>query len=235
MNLKIIEPPSVVKRICERYRNGYSPIIIFVGKMRVGKTTKAFLILNWISWILFNEKWNWRDGTMINFDQILDQLDNPKAKIKLADEVQRMFEKKDVFKQESLLFNKLLTSQAYLHYIFAMILPKASALGSDHASNVDYVLYVKSRKQVLPYKLDNNLWDIDLKKRKANKFYLKHFKLDIKNPLVKEAFKEELEELEEFKKFIAVNLKEKTMEEAKAKRGMNKIEMPSEPIKILQG
>lgn len=229
MNMNLLEPPAIVKKICERYRNGYSPIVVFVGKMRVGKTTKAFLIFNWISWILFGKKWDWRSGTMINFDQILRDLDNPEIKIKLADEVQRMFEKKDVMKQESILFNKLLTSQAYLHYIFGMILPKASALGSDHASNVDYVIYIKSRKMVLPYKLENNLWDIDLKKRKARKFFMSPFKLDIKNPAVRKAFAEELKELDEFKSFIAKNLKEKTMDEAKEKRGMIELNVP-QPI-----
>lgn len=222
LDLNIMEPPSVIKRICERYRNGYSPIVVFVGKMRVGKTTKAYLMFQWISWLLFNEPWDWRKGTMINFDQILKELDNPDIKIKLADEVQRMFEKKDYMKEESKLFNKLLTSQAYLHYIFGMILPKASALGSDHASNVDYVIYVKNRREVLPYKLENNLWDINLKKRDSRKFYLKHFKLDIKNPLVKKAFADELKDLEEFKKYISVNLKEKTMDEVKEKRGLKK-------------
>lgn len=222
MDMSVLEPPSAVKRICERYRAGYSPVIVFCGKMRVGKTTKAYLLLNWISWLLFGKAWDWRAGTMVKFDQVISSLEDSSTPIKFADEIQRMFSKRDVFRQESVLGNKLLTSQAYLHYIFAMCLPRASALGSDHAKVVDYVFYIKSRKKVLPYKVDSNLWELFYKnERKKNPyFFLRHFELDIKDEKIQRAFKEELEELEEFKSYINQNLKQPIFNEIKEKRGI---------------
>lgn len=231
MNMKLVNPPSIVKRICERYRAGYSPVILFCGKMRSGKTTKAYLLLHWISWILFGHAWNWKDGTMISFDQIIEKIDDPDTPIKLADEIQRMFSKRDVQKQESVLGNKLLTSQAYMHYLFAMIMPRASGLGGDHIANVDYVIYVRDRKCIMPYKIDNNLWDIDIKKRGVKKTFMSHFNLDIEDPVIQEAFKDELKDLDEFKKYIETHLKAPIMDQIKEKRGLNPIISPK-PIKI---
>lgn len=220
MDFKYVRTPAVVQLIAERFKNGYSPVVLVVGKMRCGKTTKAFLLLQWLSWLIYKKEWDWKNNTIITIDQFIEKLDSGKDEFLLIDEVQRMFAKKDWYKEESRIFDKILTSQAYKHSIIFLVLPRASALGSDHIFNVDYVIYVKNRKLILPYKLDSNLWDIDLKKKRLKKFFLSHFNLDYDNEYIKKSFKLELDELSEFKMFINTNLKEKIMEEVKEQRGM---------------
>jgi hypothetical protein len=204
--------------------------------MRVGKTTKAYLLMQWLSWLIYKKAWNWRENTIVTIDQFIEKLDASKDELLLIDEVQRMFSKKDWYKEESRIFDKIITSQAYKHSIIFLIIPRASALGSDHAVNVDYVVWVRSRRQILPYKIDSNLWDIALKQRKTKKFYLSHFNLDIKSSIIKKAFNEELKDLEDFKEFININLKDKIMHDVKEKRGMIPIERvgKAEPIIMKQ-
>ena len=232
MQLDLIKPPSIIRRIIERYKAGYSPIILFCGKPRTSKTTKAYLMMHWIHWLLFNKPWDWRASTPVTFEQLIRTLEDPNTPIKFTDEVQRLLSKGDALKRESKMWGKITTSQAYLHYIFAMILVKASTLASEHAAMVDFVIYVKSRRQILPYKLDNNMWDIDLKRHeKSRKIYLSHFNLDIKDPIIKKAFADELKDLPEFKKYIEVNIKEKIMDDIKEEIGLKEVQLPN-PIKI---
>jgi hypothetical protein len=226
----------VIKRIAERYNAGYSPIVVVCGKMRVGKTTKAYLFANWLSQMIFKKKWDWENNTIISLDQVIEKLESKNPEIMVMDEVQRMLSKKDFMKSESRLFSKLMTSQAYKHYILILILPRACDLGQDHIANVNYVIPVHTRKMCYPYRLETNNWDISLKSKPPKKFPLSHFDLDVKNPVIKMAFKDELAQLEEFKHHIEVNLKENILQEVKDRRGLSKpIQIEKvEPVEVFQ-
>ena len=213
MDLTKFNPPTVVKKIAQRYKAGYSPVVLIVGKMRIGKTTKAYLFAQILSQMLFNHSWEWRNNTIVSFDQFVEKIDNPNPEILIIDECQRIFSKRDIFKADSVLFSKLITSQAYKHYIVMLILPRASALATEHAYNVNYVIPVSNRKLCQPYRIESNEWDIALKQKKINKFPLSHFELDINKKEIKKVFAEELTHLSEFKKFIEDNLKEPIMKE----------------------
>jgi len=213
MNLDLMNPPSIVKRIIERYNSGYSVICIVCGKMRVGKTTKAYLLMNWLSWLLYKKEWDFKTGLILEVDELLNRLASSKDELMIIDEVQRMLERKDWAKPESRLFKKLITSQARKHFIIFLILPKASDLGTDHVSNINYVIWCRTRKQVMPYKIKSNMWDIDQDKKEHKKQFLSHFDLDIKDSVVMEVFKDELTRLDEFNNLINVNLKDNILQE----------------------
>lgn len=230
MNLDIVNTPCAIKNVVKNYKNGYSPILLFCGRMRVGKTTKAYVTAQWLSHLIFGHKWDWRNNTIVTMKQLVEKMDSPKPEILLMDEVQRILGKKDLWKAESRLFDTLITSQAYKHYIIILILPKARNLGTDHAVNVNYVFPVHSRTLVMPYHVESNSWNITLKNEKLPIFPLGYFHMDVKKGILAEAFKEELLELEDFKKLIEVNLKQPIMDDAKEKVGLKEYDFPIEPL-----
>jgi hypothetical protein len=208
--------PLVLDLIAQRFNNGYSPVVLFCGKMRVGKTTKAYLFAHWLSKLVFNRKWEYKKNTIVSMEQFVSKLANNESEVLLIDECQRIFGKKLWYTKDSILFDTLLTSQAYKHYIILLILPTASNIGTDHAINVNYVVPCSNRILCQPYRVNANEWDIALKQKVIHKDSLGHFDMDINSKLIKEAFKDELEHLEEFKKYIEVNLKKPIMDSALA-------------------
>lgn len=223
MNLDMIRPPIVITQAVQLYKAGYSPIILVCGKPRVSKTSKAYLFAHWLSWLLFNKPWDWKDGTIIGVDNLLMKLKkgNPEGDIMLMDEVQRQLAKKKWAKPESQLMSDLIGSQAYKHYIIFLILPKAWELGTDHATYVNFVIPVHSKKLCQPYRVETPFWDISLMKKIPLKRPLGHFSFDYKQEPVRSAFAEELTHIDEFKKYIEVELKEKILDDAMEKRGID--------------
>jgi DNA polymerase III delta prime subunit len=222
MNLKYVSPaPSCLKSIVKDYKEFYSPHVLICGKPRVSKTTKGFIIANWLSGLLFKETWDWKENTIVNIDQLINEMgSSEEGRIYLMDEVERQLSRKNWQKPESQLFSLLMESQARKHFIMILILPKAWALGSDHATDINYVIPVHSRTFCYPYKVNTNIWDISLKKKLPQKIPLAWFHIDVKDQRFKLAFKEELKDLEPFKKFIEVNLKDSIMDEAYEKRNL---------------
>lgn len=237
MDTKRINPPSVVRKIAQRYKNGYSPIVLVCGKMRDGKTSKTFIFAQWLSWLLFKKAWDWKKNTIITMDQFTQSLASNESGIFVIDECQRIFGKKLWWSKDSILFDTLLTSQAYKHYIIFLILPRASALGTDHAYNVNYVIPIHHKTLCQPYRVDSNEWDIALKQKKLNKFAMSHFTLDLESKEIQSVFKDELTQLSEFKTFIEKNLKEPIMDKAREQSMIAKPEewyeeQKKNPIKV---
>lgn len=225
--LNAIRPPIVIQQAVDLYKAGYSPIIVVCGKPRVSKTTKAYLFAHWFSWLLFKRPWPWRKETIVSVDQLVQEMAyEDEGKIYLMDEVERQLSKKMWAHPESRLLALLNDSQAYKHYIMILIIPKVWQLGTDHATSVNFVIPVHSRQMCQPYRCEVPFWDINLKKKEVKISGLGHFDINYKKEPVKTAFAEELKELEEFKKFINVELKEKIMDEALAERGLYNPRLP---------
>ena len=232
MDIKKIKTPLVIRQIVKSFNAGYSPVNEICGKMRVSKTSKAFIFANWCSWLLFKKTWDWKENTIISVDQLLRKLkSSDDENIFVMDEVQRQLSRKKWYKPASQLMADLVTSQAWKHYIIFLILPKAWELGSDHASSVNYVIPCHSRSLCQPYRVETPYWDISAQKKIPMKMPLGHFSIDyFKNPVM-DAFRDDLGEIIEvagksgkttkewsniyaFKQFISVNLKEKVLDEA---------------------
>lgn len=222
MNLKLLNQPGIIYHNVDLYRRGYSPTNLVCGKPRVGKTTKAYFFCHWISHILFNKPWDWRNNTIVSIDQLIKKLNSSTSgDIMLMDEVERQLSRKKWHDPKSQLFSLLMESQARKHFFMFLICPHAWSLGSDHAANVNFVIPCHSRKMVWPYSLDTPSWDISAQKHDPQKFPLDHFDFDIKNDKVlREAFHDELADLENFKSYIDVNLKDIIMDEACEKYGI---------------
>lgn len=100
MNLNLLEylynpnPPYVVDLICQLYRSGYSVIVLVCGKMRDGKTTKAFILSNWLSGLLFKKSWDWQHNTIVSFEQLVNIMHTEQPEILVMDEVQRQLHRK---------------------------------------------------------------------------------------------------------------------------------------------
>lgn len=207
-------PPYAIQQIVEHYNQGYSVIILVCSKQRGGKSKKAYILANWLSGLIFKKSWDWHENTLIGVDNLTEQLGNG---IFVMDEVQLQLSRKKSMTAPSQMMFDLTSTQAYHHYILILICPRANTLGIDHANDLDFVFPIHYRKTLMPYRVKTNQWDLTADPRKIPKEPLGHWDLDIENPLIKWVFKDELTHLDEYIKFIEVNIKQKQIEDSKEK------------------
>ena len=113
-----LNTPKAIQKVVALFNKGYSPIIVFTGEMRCGKTTKAYLIAQWLSWLLFKKRWDWKNCVITDIRQFVEHIDSSREEILFLDEVQGFLNAKEWYSSKNIIFNKIIQSQAYKHMIF---------------------------------------------------------------------------------------------------------------------
>lgn len=213
-----IETPKAILKIATLFNKGYSPIIVFTGEMRCGKTTKAYLIANWLSQICFGKKWDWKDGVVTELKQFVRKIDSSKEEILFIDEVQGFLNAKEWYSQKNIIFNKIIQSQAYKHTIIILVLPYALGMAKDHRRLIHMLLWVKNRKVIMPVLWKKKFWSLE--ETPSSFFFYPIIPLDYKRKVVQKAFKDEIEDMPNFIKHIEKVVKQGIMEDIKTKLDM---------------
>jgi len=216
-----INIPKSLQKIVTLYKKGYSPILVFTGEMRCGKTTKAFLIAQWLSWLIWGKKWDWQDGVITNIKQFVTKLDSKSEEIIFLDEVQGFLGAKEWYSPRNIIFNKIIQSQAYKHMIFILVLPYALGMAKDHRRVIHMLFWVKNRQIVYPVLWRKKFWSLE--ETPSSYFFYPLIPLDYERKFVKKCFSDELKELQPFLKHIESVVKQGIMEEIKEKIGLGKI------------
>jgi len=213
-----INTPKAIEKVVSLYNKGYSPILVFTGEMRCGKTTKAFLIANWLSWIIWGKPWDWKDGVITNIKQFVRKIDSSKEEIMFLDEVQGFLGAKEWYSPRNIIFNKIIQSQAYKHMIFILVLPYALGMAKDHRRVIHMLLWVKNRSMIYPVLWRKKFWSLE--ETPSRYFFYPLIPLDYELKFIKKVFKDELVELKPFLKHVESVVKQGIMEDIKEKLGM---------------
>jgi hypothetical protein len=213
-----LNTPKALDNIVKFYKKGYSPILVFTGEMRCGKTTKAYLIAHWLSWLIFNKPWDWRDSVITNIKQFVEMIDSSKEEIIFLDEVQGFLNAKEWYSPNNIVFNKILQSQAYKHMIFILVLPYALGMAKDHRRLIHMLFWVKNRRNVYPVLFRKKFWQLE--DTPNTFFFYPIIPFDKERKLIQRCFADELKELKEFTTTIEDVVKKGIMNDMKIKVGI---------------
>jgi len=211
--------PKAIQNIVNFFKKGYSPIIVFTGEMRCGKTTKAFMTACWLSWLIWGKRWNWEDQVITSLKQFVKKIDTKKEEIIFLDEVQGFLNAKEWYSQKNIIFNKIMQSQAYKHMIFILVLPYARGMAKDHRRLIHILFWVKNRKVMYPVLFKKKFWQLE--ETPSTYFFFPIIPLNYKRKIVKKCFSDELKELPAFLKLIESVVKQGIMEDIKVKIGID--------------
>ncbi len=139
-----------------RVRRGYAPIILIVGKQRVGKTCLALRLAYELDKRFDADKQMFFD--ILSFAKAVKKY---KRKVLLLDEAGIEL---DVYRYSDMrqrCFSHLIQSQAYLQHTLIICLPHASDLARCHRKYVDLLVVVPARGMYIAYKPSVYYWEMN--------------------------------------------------------------------------
>ncbi len=152
-----------------RVRRGFAPIILIVGKQRVGKTFLALRLAYEMDKLFDAEKRMFFD--ILSFAKAVKQYNR---KVLILDEAGIEL---DTYRYSDLrqrCFSHIVQSQAYKQNTLIICLPHASDLARCHRKYVDVLVVVPARGMYIAYKPSVYYWDmneIDIRTKKIEVIY----------------------------------------------------------------
>lgn len=147
-----------------RIKRGFSPVILIVGKQRMGKT---FTALTWAYAVDKNfnpEKQMFFD--ILSFAKAMQKYNN---KVLILDEAGIELDTYRYSDMRQRAFSHIVQSQAYKQNTLLLVLPHASDMAKCHRKYVDALAVIYARGCAIVYKPVIRYWDmndIDIKSRK---------------------------------------------------------------------
>lgn len=120
-------------------KKGYAPIVLFVGRQRVGKTSMAMRFAYEL-----DKKWS-LDLMTFKIEDFVKIYDKHKRKIIILDEASVPL---DPYEHQSItqrVYKHVIDTQAYLGNIVFLVLPFAKGIGKQHRDHVNIIVHVKAR------------------------------------------------------------------------------------------
>ena len=128
-------------------RFGYSPIILFVGRQRSGKTALALKIASEI-----DPAFNIQEQMTFRIEDFLKIYDKYSNKIIILDEAGVPLDPYEHASITQRVYTHVIQTQAYKQNILFLVLPKASGIGKRHAQYTDALVVVRGRGKYSFYK-----------------------------------------------------------------------------------
>ncbi len=146
-------------RLLSEIKNGFSPIILIVGKRGMGKSFAAC----WLGYILskyLGKEFDVKKNCIYDLSTSVNFIMNNHLEVMVLDEMIEMGFKREHFRSEHFDFIKILNTQRIKQIIYIMVLPFGSDLNSAIAKNVDLVFYVRKRGVYLAGKNKKRYWEL---------------------------------------------------------------------------
>jgi hypothetical protein len=159
-----MEQPLLLQWATNRILKGFAPIILIVGKQRMGKTCTALR--------LAYEMDNKFDVDKQMFFEIIDfakAVRKYNDKILILDEAGIELDTYRYSDARQRCFSHVVQSQAYKHNTLIVVLPHSSDLARCHRKYVDALVVIPSRGKAIIYKPTIQYWDmndIDIRTKK---------------------------------------------------------------------
>lgn len=126
---------------------GYSPIVLFVGRQRSGKTALALKIASEI-----DPDFNISEQMTFRIEDFLKIYDKYSKKIIILDEAGVPLDPYEHASITQRVYTHVIQTQAYKQNILFLVLPKASGIGKRHAQYTDALVVVRGRGKYSFYK-----------------------------------------------------------------------------------
>lgn len=125
--------------------NGYSPIIMVVGRQRSGKSKFGLFLATVFSVFIYLKWFEYHNNVFFFPRSLLKSISDEGYEIKVQDEAGKDLNKKKYFTELTFSFDQIIQTQGLLTNIYIFILPFASDLVKDLRKYVDYICHVKKR------------------------------------------------------------------------------------------
>ena len=148
-----------------RIRAGFSPIILIVGKQRMGKTFAALTFASWLDKTFDPEKQMFFD--ILSFAKAVNKYNN---KVLILDEVGVELDTYRYSDARQRAFSHIVQSQAYKQNTLFLVLPHSSDLARCHRKYVDALIVIPARRMAIMYMPSvfyHDMNEIDIRTRKA--------------------------------------------------------------------
>ncbi len=139
-----------------RRKRGFAPIVLIVGKQRMGKTCLALLLAYLLDRNFDVNKQMFFD--VLTFAKAVDKYDN---KILILDEAGVELDSYRYSDVRQRCFSHIVQTQAYKRNTLFIVLPHASDLAKCHRKYVDALLVVTRRGGYVLYKPNIQYWDMN--------------------------------------------------------------------------
>ena len=152
-----------------RVYRGFAPIILIVGKQRMGKTCLALLFAYLLDKKFSPDKYMFFD--ILSFAKATNKYNK---KILLLDEAGIELDTYRYSDVRQRCFSHIVQSQAYKQHTLFIVLPHASDLAKCHRKYVDALIVVNRRGGYIMYRPFVDYWDmndIDINVRKMEEIY----------------------------------------------------------------
>lgn len=134
---------------------GFAPIILFVGRQRIGKTALAMTTASEIQ-----TSWNPKELMMFKIEEFADAYDMHDNSILILDEAGVSLDPYEHASITQRVYNHIIQTQAYKSNIVFLVLPFASEIGKVHRKHVDAIVEVVGRGVYKLYR--TRTWRSDL-------------------------------------------------------------------------
>lgn len=129
--------PLLLDYIRHQTKMGFSPIILFVGRQRMGKTALAMEIAHEI-----DPKWDPKTNMMFRIEDFAEAYDTHEKSILILDEAGVPLDPYEHASITQRVYNHIVQTQAYKQNIVFLVLPFASEIGKQHRKHVDAIVEV---------------------------------------------------------------------------------------------
>lgn len=145
----------LVQYIRNKLKKGYSPIILFVGRQRVGKTALALRIAYEI-----NPSFNAATDMFFRVEEFAEALHKGTSKVLILDEAGVSLDPYEHMSIQQRVYNHIIQTQAYKNVVVFLVLPFASEIGKQHRKHVHAIAQVFARGCYKLYRCQT--WHADL-------------------------------------------------------------------------
>ncbi len=134
--------PLIISHLRKEIRNGYSPIVLFVGKQRTGKTFCALLFA-----YIFDKRFDTDKQMIFNIADFIEAVWKYEHKVLVLDECGTYLDPTMHLQIQQRAYAHVIQSQAYKQNIIFLITPHAFDFGKYHRKDVDSIVSMISRNE----------------------------------------------------------------------------------------
>lgn len=138
------DTPIFLKWIMSQINAGYSPLVLIVGRQRVGKTALA-LYWAWLIGQLRGHPFNIKTDMFFSVLDFATMTKQESNKTWVIDEAGVSLDPHGHAMLDQRVYSKIVQTQAYKSNVVFLVLPFARGIGKEHRDYVDVILSVTSR------------------------------------------------------------------------------------------
>lgn len=132
-------PSLVIQHLKNEIKKGYAPIVLFVGRQRVGKTAMSMRF----AWEL-DHSWT-TDLMTYKVEDFVEIYDKYNKKIIILDEAGVTLDPYEHMSITQRVYSHVIQTQAYKQNVVFLVLPRAKNIGRQHRDYVDIIIHVRGR------------------------------------------------------------------------------------------